>query len=152
MEKLHYKLLMIKQHTAILGLPGKQFPHNAQPVRSLPDLLFSFFLSSLVWNQLLSGSWSAVSFPLAKSRCAVSICGDGTRTPVVELQLSLPGERCSVTEQLSREMATQPHLGFRLLHLFFLRLQLQHCIHIFLQFLNLVPELEDNILQERNKE
>lgn len=38
------------------------------------DILFSFFLSSLVWNQLLSGSLGA-SFPFSRSRFAVLICG-----------------------------------------------------------------------------
>jgi hypothetical protein len=50
-----------------------------------------------------------------------------------------------LTELLGVRPSPQPHLGFRLLHLFFLCLQLQHCIHVFLHFLNLVPEFEDNI-------
>ena len=47
--------------------------------RNLPNILFSFFLSSLVWNQLLSGSGFGASFPFSRSRCAVLICGDSRR-------------------------------------------------------------------------
>ena len=44
--------------------------------RNLPNILFSFFLSSLVWNQLRSGSGFDASFPFSRSRCAVLICGN----------------------------------------------------------------------------
>lgn len=69
-------------------------------LRTLPYILFSFFLSSLVWNQLRSGSWFCASFPFSRSRFAVLICGDSKRLPAME-PLSDNVERGSCRKPLS---------------------------------------------------
>ena len=108
--------------------------------RNLPNILFSFFLSSLVWNQLLSGSGFGASFPFSRSRCAVLICGDSRRmkptsdnTEHGDCRKPRPANAWGcwyvwqtqpVGRQTSRGLCglltEQPHLGFGLLHLFLL--------------------------------
>lgn len=110
--------------------------------RNLPNILFSFFLSSLVWNQLLSGSGFGASFPFSRSRCAVLICGDSRRMkPRLITQntatagshgLQMPGILMVRLADTAHQKADQQglcglltewtHLGFRLLHLFLLSL------------------------------
>ena len=73
----------------------------------------------------------------------------------------MPGALMARLADTAQQMADQQgpvwsahwaaHLGFRLLHLFLLRLQLQNCIHVFLHFLNLVPEFEDDVSREKSK-
>lgn len=110
--------------------------------RNLPNILFSFFLSSLVWNQLLSGSGFGASFPFSRSRWAVLICGDSRRmkptsdnTEHGDCRKPRPANAWGCwyvwqTQPIGRQtsrglcglLTEQPHLGFWLLHLFLLSL------------------------------
>ena len=66
------------------GIAGPDGNSMFSFLRNLPNILFSFFLSSLVWNQLLSGSGFGAPFPFSRSRCAVLICGDSKRMPAMK--------------------------------------------------------------------